>query len=321
MEYKGYKGIALQNDTIKKWLYTRKRSHDEFLNIGHFQFPGIYTTQNFKSDAVFFWIALVSELGFLFTVSVMIGGFDVLLSLSALVCVILDFIGAFFYHKNENEICKAQLDLNIDRYKIASRQAESDSARIMLARLNFLKKDVYRRLGVALIIISALLKISGSAVLFEMPVFTIVLTVIYCFVAWIHIKKTGFYISGRQFLRALDKELKIYIINGSNDSVKTLDRENDFRVTELENIPPEVLDNLKEIRMQIFENTSIYNSLYKKENKWYYRMWDHQTFDDADLQLFINSKDQHNDVLPDAAKAFIAADVSKRMFLSIRDKF
>jgi hypothetical protein len=318
MEYKGYKGIKPETDTIKKWLFTRKRSADEFLTIGDYKFSGIYTTQNFKSDAVFFWIALICEIGFLVAVSIMVGGFDILLSLSALVCVVLDFIGAFFYHKNENEICKAQLKLNIERYKMNTKQGStSDEVNIKIDTIELLKKEPARTLGISLIIVSAILKILGSAVLFEMPVFTIVLTVIYCFVAWIHIKKTGFYFSGRKFFKAMDRELNKHIKNGSNDSIKKLDQESDFEPWEVENIPTNV--ELKEIKMHIFSDTKIYDSLQKKNDKWLYRKWKHHFWDDGDLQKFINSKDDNNDVLSDSAKAFIAADITERRFLNIKD--
>ena len=320
MNYKGYKGITPSNETLQKWLFTRKRSEFEFLTFGDFRFPGYFTTQHYKSDHTFFWIAIFCEAGFLATVSIMVGGFDLYLSLAALVCVVLDLIGAYSIHKNEDKISTAQLRFNIEDYKNKILRSTSDNVKIKKEQIIREHQKPSRFLGKILIIISAILKIFGSAVLFELPVFTIVLTIIYCFVAWIHIKKTGFYWSARRFGRAMDAELEKHIQEGGSDKLQNKVSENDFRNVLIENIPSNV--ELRPIRMGIFENMSIFDEIYHDEtsNKWYYRIWKHHMMDDEDLQKFIYSSDKSGDVLSDSAKAFIAADYSERFFLNILDK-
>lgn len=316
MEYKGYKGVIPNIDTtVKKWLYTRKRSEHEFLTIGNFKFSGIYTVQNFKSDWLFFWIAFICEVGFLILISILLGGFDPLISLSALACVSLDFIGAFFRHKNEDEICKAQLKVNIERYKREINRSTNDDVKIKESHLRTLKSNSYRIFGSSLIILSAIVKIFGSIILFEIPALTITLTVIYCFVAWIHIFKTGFYISAVRFYSSLKKDLAEHIRNGNNDTIKKKDKDEDFDKWELENVPDNT--NLKEIRMYVFQSSNIYDSLINEGGKWMLRKWKHHKWDDNDLQNFIDSQDAKGGVLSDNAKSFIASDISERRFLNL----
>lgn len=329
MEYKGYKGIIPQPETVKKWLLTRKRSETEVLRFGDFAFPGIYTVQHYTRDKGFFILALLGEVAFLAIVSVLLGGFDMLMSLIAVALVVLDFIGAYLYHKNEDEICKAELSLSIANYREKSVKTATDDVKISSDCLKMLKGNFTRRLGAGLIILSAILKIAGSAVLFEIIALTVVLTVIYCFVAYVHINKTGFWFAGWRFYSAMDNETSNYIMNNKNETIKSLDKENDFTLLKVENIPADV--NLKPIKRHVFENTNIFDSLVlvgrqgeegadspnNGAKEWHYRIWKHQFWDDDDLQAFINSK-AGNEVLDDKAKAFIAADISKRKFLNVQ---
>jgi len=314
MNYKGYKGIEPTTETLNKWLLTRKRSEGEFLTFGDFKYSGFYTVQNYRSDRLFFRIAFILEILFLFAVSIMVGGFDLLLSLSAFACIALDFIGAYFYHKNSDKICKAQLALNIEKYNKKIGRSNGNNIGKLDQTLKSEKIKASRIIGATLILFSALLKIVGSFILFELPVFTIALTFIYCFVAYIHIYHTGYWFAGWRFFSAMDKQL---ISELKVDPISGINTEFDFDCWEVENLPAEI--KLKEIRYNIFKENNIYDSLQynKEDNKWSYHKWHHHFWDDADLINFINSKDDKNGVLTDAAKAFIAADISQRKFLNV----
>lgn len=314
MNYKGYKGVIPAPETTRKWLLTRKRSEDDFLTFGDFKFSGFYTVQNYRSDRLFFSIAFILEILFLVAVSIMVGGFDLLLSLSAFACIALDFIGAFFYHKNSDKICKAQLELNIEKYNKKIGRSDGLNTTKLNYKLKKEKRISSRIIGAILILFSALLKIVGSFILFELPVFTIALTFIYCFVAYIHIYHTGFWFAGWKFFGAMDKHL---ITELQNDTIKGRNTEDDFERKEVENLPVNI--KLKQIKYNIFKENDIYDSLQynEDEDKWVYRIWKHHFWDDDDLINFINSKDDKHGVLTDSAKAFIAADISERKFLNI----
>lgn len=311
MEYKGYKGIIPKQKTLDQWFYTRKRSKADFLPIGSFKFPGMRTTQKFWNDGVFFWLAVLLEVGFLIAVSIMVGGFDFFLSIAAVLCVALDFLGAYSHHKNADEISKAQLSLQIEEYKLGIGRTNSDNLKKKREQLQRLRNSLNRKLGITLILVSAFLKVFGSAILFEIPTFTIVLTVLYAFVAWIHVMKTGFYYSGNRFYSSLNRDLSKHI--DTDDTLQKKNSEEDFERFEIENIPSGV--ELRAIKRRIFENVDIFDSLHQIDGKWGYRFWKHHRWDDDDMVKFIHSQDKDGHVLQDAAKAFIAVDVWERNLL------
>ncbi|MFZ1515881.1 MAG: hypothetical protein WAT21_10800 [Saprospiraceae bacterium] len=328
MEYKKYKGVIPESQTVKKWLMTRKYSESEFIPIGKFEFPGFYTTQNYKWDGIFFWLAFIFEIGFLVTITLLIGGWDMLLSLSAISCVLIDYFGAYFHHKNQDEICRAQLALNVQKHKDIVAGAGTDEVKKKKDKLDTLKVKPSRILGLILILGSAFTKVIGSAILFEIPALTLALTIVYCFVAYVHIYKTGFYVSGYYFYKALDRDLREHIMKNDAITLNQVDPEKDFDKTKVENIPKDV--SLTTIRLAVFDNLGIFdsliyennntdkdsNSLSRTDGAWYYVKWKHHFWDDSHMLKFINSKSESGEVLSDNAKAFIAADISERNFLN-----
>ncbi len=315
MEYKGFKGIIPSTDTQSKWLLTRKRTEQEFVTIGDFKFPGFWTIQKYKNDKFLFRLAIFLEVLFLASFFFLLGGVDIIFTVIAIVCVALDLIGAFFHYKNGDNISRAQLKLNNERYLKLINKSDDNKIQQKEHKLRKEKNKTIRKIGVAIIILSILGKILGSVVIFELPVLIVASVIIYCFVAYIHINHSGFWFAGWNYYRAMDKQLIEELEKNDDIKIKN-DPTADYHRTEVENIPPNV--TLKEIKYIIFPETNVTDSLdyVETEKKWYYNKWRYHFWDDIDLENFINSKDDKNTVLSDAAKAFIAADITNRRFLN-----
>lgn len=318
MEYKGYMGIKPSQDTRDKWLLTRKLSHHEFKTIGSFIFPGFWTIEKYKTDRFFFRLAIFFEIIFLFSIFFLLGGVDILISVLAFSAVVVDLFGAFLHYKNGDNICRTQLKLNIENYLKGIKLSDNDKVKRKEFEFHLEKNNLTRKIGVLLILLSVLVKIVSSVVVFELPGLIFAAIVIYSFVAYIHINHSGYWFAGWNYRTAMKKQLLIEL--SSQDDLKNKCSEDDFVLTEVENIDSSII--LKPIRHIIFRDSDIFDSLVFNEdqNKWYYRKWKHHFWDDNDVMNFINSRSKDNSVLSDSAKAFIACDIYMRNNLVNRNE-
>lgn len=322
MEYKGFKEIIPTKDTIDRWMFTRKLSEHDFLKVGEFKFPGFFTTEGLKTDRLLFWIAFVIEVGFLVLVSVLVGGFDLLLSLGALATVVVDVIGALMHRKKQDEICKAQLELNVLEYRMETKQGplkgDIDKQKDYL---KMLRGNIWRRVSAAIIIFSAIVKIAGLAIILWMPALIIAMTLLFSAVAYIHIRHTGFYISAWRFESALKNDYANQISQKGN--TKGRNSEDDFTPRQIEGILNGIA--LREIKLPIYGEQGIYDSILKiREHEidtWQYRLWKHRFWDDEDLKSFVSSTDASNNPLSEAARAFILANYCEKYYLGAGGDF
>lgn len=322
MDYNGFKEIKPSTDTIERWMFTRKLADHEYFVVGDFRFPGFFTLQGLKTDRLLFWIAFVIEVGFLVLVSVLVGGFDLLLSLGALATVVVDAIGALMHRTKQDEICKAQLELSVLEYRLATKQGPLDGdIKKQKDFLKGLKGNFWRGLSKVIIIFSALVKISGLAIILWIPSLIIAMTLLFSAVAYIHIRHTGFYISASRFKRSLKSDYAQQISQKGN--TKDRNTEADFTPREIENIVSGI--SLREIKMAIYKEHGINDSIIKVSEdgltKWHYRLWKHHFWDDQDLKDFVSSTDADNNPLSEAARAFILANYSEKFYLGAGGKF
>lgn len=318
MEYKGFNEIIPSDETIKRWMYTRKLSKHEHRVIGEFSFPGFFTVQGFKTDFVLFWIAIIIEVAFLVFIGLSVG-FDPLFSVIAFGLVVADITCAFFHRHGQPELCKAQLELAVIEYRVRKNLGAYDTDIIKQNKLiSRLKGHWVRRLCEVVIVSIAIVKIVSVSLFLPGIGALITASILFLLVAYVHIFHTGYYVSAVRFYNYLKKDLANQTQRRQHLDERN-DEKNDYHKKNIENVIANV--KLREVRMAVHGANDIYDSIIQtreEENEeplWRYRIWKHHFWDDNDLTEFISSTDNQNNPLSEEAQAFLMMDYSQRVML------
>jgi hypothetical protein len=294
--------------TKEFWLFCRKHSDKRFINYGNYSFPGKFIVTDYKNDFWFFLIAITAEIIFLASIPIIIDGFDILLGFAGFFLVVLDFIGAYFAHKYQDKICIFKIE--IEQIKFIHNTFGTGLATELehkKTQLNKVEKSFSRKIGKIIIIISAALKIIGFAILnSEIDSIAFALFALYSFVAYIHITKTGFFVSGFMFYRNLKKDYNLSINQDRAwDQISNPDNPDNFDYYIIQDIPQSVR-NIYPIKRKVFNDRFIYDSLEQRQDGvWQIKKWKHHFWDDNDVEILINSVDVDNNALTIETKAFL----------------
>jgi hypothetical protein len=131
----------------------------------------------------------------------------------AILFVLLDMVGIYFYHLWDNKI------LLLRNTEVASK----DPNQIALIRIELNKVNFPKILGVFLLFFSAGLKILALAVLmtmFKNPILASVVGIFYCFVIYIHASQTGWWIREMKFKKSVKRDYSEYLKSSNSTSVE-----------------------------------------------------------------------------------------------------
>ena len=198
--------------TIQKWLATKKKA-TVFNNT---TLPGYFNSDGNIQRLLIFIAATIETIAFVLTI---IGGYTKSQTrhdhrflyagvIVAILFVLLDMIGVYFYHLKDTKI------LLLKNTAIAS----NNPNQIGLIRINLAKINYPRIVAIILLFLSAALKILALAVLmtmFKNPILASVVGLFYCFVIYIHASQTGWWIKEGQFKRSVKRDYADYL-NSSN---------------------------------------------------------------------------------------------------------
>jgi len=183
-------------NTKELWLSTRKEGKSV---TGNLTLPGLFETVKSAQDKGLFIFAMVLEvIGFLFISA--LADWGILIAGTVAALVVIDFFLAVGLHRKQGEICKHS-NLAITTY--ANKPVQSGH----IAHVQKLKKWWLGKVCIVLLWVFAIVKASGFYVLNpETYIFSILMFLIYSFIAYVHIYHTGYAIAEWQFRRAYNKE-------------------------------------------------------------------------------------------------------------------
>ncbi len=313
MKYQGTQILWPEQDTIDRWKQTRKHPENAYKQYGQFRYPGYYTLQGYKEDRTFFLIAIIAEILFLAAVPFVIGGLDIYLGIAAAFLVLIDLIGAFFAHVGQAKITDAKKELSVHQYKKASGiQVDLNAIRSAEQKISNTEWSASRLIGKSLVIIGAIAKIFGmTLVAGGFGAIPLVVLVLYGFLAYIHIRHTGFFYSGYTFKNKLKRDYKT-MLKGyqSNPGIRDTDNPNNITELTIQGAPAGM--EFKPIYNIIIEDeiAKTHDQLYCKighdgSMSWQIRKWAYHFWDDERIEQFINANDQTGTGLSNEARAFL----------------
>jgi hypothetical protein len=313
MKYQETQILWPEQDTIDRWKQTRKHPENAYKQYGQFRYPGYYTLQGYKEDRTFFLIAIIAELLFLATLPFVIGGVDIYLGIAASFLVLIDFIGAFFAHVGQAKISDAKKELSVHQYKQASGiQVDLNAIRSAEQKIRNAERSASRLIGKSLIIIGAIAKVLGMTVVAGgFGAIPLVILVLYGFLAYIHIRHTGFFYSGFSFKNKLKRDYRS-MLNGYQANPGNRDTDNPNNITELTIQGAPVGMEFKPIYNTIIDDHIAHtiDQLYPQKGQdgtisWQIRKWSHHFWDDERIEQFVNANDNTGTGLSNEARAFL----------------
>ena len=202
--------------TIQKWLATKKKRTD----FNNTTLPGYFNSDGNIQRSLIFIAAAIETIAFVLTIY---GGYSKAIIrndyrflfggvIVAILFVLLDMIGVYFYHLKDTKI------LLLRNNEVAS----NNPNQIGLNRIELAKPNLPRVVAVVLLFLSAALKIAALAALltmFKNPILASVVGLFYCFVIYIHASQTGWLIKEVQFKRSVKRDYTDYLKSSNTTSV------------------------------------------------------------------------------------------------------
>jgi hypothetical protein len=202
--------------TIQKWLATKKKTTD----FNNTTLPGYFNSDGNIQRLLIFIAASIETIAFVLTIY---GGYSKSLIrhdyrflfggvIVAILFVLLDMIGVYFYHLKDTKI------LLLKNTEVAS----NNPNQIGLIRIDLAKPNLSKVVAIVLLFLSAALKIAALAALltmFKNPILASVVGLFYCFVIYIHASQTGWWIKEVQFKRSVKRDYTEYLKTSNSTSV------------------------------------------------------------------------------------------------------
>lgn len=191
----------MPNETAQQqWFATRKSPR----TFGTQTLPGLFQTVGYGADIAWVVFALCVELcAVVLTVwggYLKGGNFLVIAIVVVVLFVVFDFVGAIFHHRPVGKRCliRNHIQYESDPVEIGSLQKKLKSA-----------YKTYRVFGVALIILSGLLKIGAMLVLGYLDtIFYLIMGALYLLVIYIHLNHTGYFLAEWRVSRLFKKQYR-----------------------------------------------------------------------------------------------------------------
>ena len=211
MSYPNAQSFEPSNQTRIAWYKTRKST----TSYGPVHLPGLFSSDGFSTDQIFFIIAMIIELaavvvtirgGMMMKTSIFIGSI-----VAVVLFLVLDYVGILFHHDKAGNRA-------LWRNEILIPQSPQDLAKL---RMKLKKRTGKEDFGVLFLFLSGILKILAIVTLnnsFSNPLFIILFSLFYIIVMYIHANHTGFWLAEFTLQRKIKKDHQVWSEGNGNSA-------------------------------------------------------------------------------------------------------
>ena len=211
MSYPDAQSFEPSNQTRIAWYKTRKSS----TAYGPVHLPGLFSSDGFSTDQIFFIIAMIIELaavvvtirgGMMMKTSIFIGSIVVVI-----LFLVLDYVGILFHHDQAGNKALWRNEILIPQ----------EPGYLASLRMKLKKRTTKEDMGVVFLFLSGILKILAIVALnnsFSNPFFIILFSLFYIIVMYIHANHTGFWLAEFSLQKKIKKDHQIWSEGNGNNA-------------------------------------------------------------------------------------------------------